>query len=252
MSVQPIRGVIVVLVCVLMPAAASAQIGRGWLERLSGPGPFVGPTIEARLVCLTRPVGADTEAERQGREKTSDALEKDLGGKVTFPGDGNAMAWFAPLGCHFLKSEDRPRLEIGFQYSALTSQENALDYGSADLSAEQRDVGLSLFMLTFDLRVNRVLDVGAAIGRSRFSSDADLFPSFSRYTYQPMRLTTRPLATFASGPWSRLLVIQFDGTRFKKPFTAEDFGAVPGTYVEPGEMNWTWALKADLTTFFWR
>ena len=246
MSVRAKRAVVLFVVCLLAPSAAQAQIGRGWLERLSGPGPFTGLTIEARFLCVTTPDAKERDA---GSIET--ALEQP-GGRLTFPKEGSAPVWVTGLGCHFLRN-DQPRFEIGIQYSSLHSQDNVLNYSDRPgLSQGDLEVDLTTFMVTADIRVNRVLDVGAAIGRAGFSSDSDLFPSFSRTMYQPMRLTTRPLAAFWPSAKAGLLLVQFDGTRFKGGFTAEDFGAVPGTYREPGEMNWTWAVKIDFTTLFWQ
>jgi hypothetical protein len=250
-NVRVARAFVLVLGCLLVtPAAAHAQFGRGWLERLSGPGPFTGLTVEARFLCLTAP-RSDEPAETREVEQITETL-KQAGGSLTYPKVGNGPVWMTGLGCHFLK-QDRPRFEIGLQYSSLHSNDNVLDYSDRDsLSQADLEVDLTTFMVTADIRVNRVLDVGAAIGRASFSSDTELFPSFSRTMYQPMRLTTRPLAAFWSSAKAGVLLVQFDGTRFKGAFTAEDFGAVPGTYREPGEMNWTWSVKIDFTTLFWQ
>jgi hypothetical protein len=100
--------------------------------------------------------------------------------------------------------------------------------------------------------VNRILDVGAAYGRGWFSSPDDIFPDFSRAVWQPMRLTTRPLAAVSNNRNLDFIIVRFDATRFLGTFTAEDFGAAPGTYNEPGETIWTWSIRADVGALLWR
>jgi hypothetical protein len=163
----------------------------------------------------------------------------------------NAGVWLSPLACHFINSKD-PRLEVGIQYSWLDSSDNALDYSQRSIPSGGTKVELNVMLFTADLRVNQVLDVGAAIGSGSFSSSSGLFDDFSRAVYQPLRVTTRPLSAFIDDRWAEVLQIRFDGTKFKDGFRAEDFGARPDSYNDPGEIVWAWAVKLDITPFLWR
>ena len=238
------RVLIAAVVGVLVsPATGYAQIGKGWLERLSGPGPFSGPTIEFRFLCFGS--GKDLRA------SVDSSFEKDsIGKKLAFPKNSNTYGWFSAAGCHFIKS-DEPRLEVGIHYSALNSSDNLLDYSETGFTTSDTEVNLNLFLVTADIRVNRVLDVGASIGRGSFSSDEGVFADFSKTVYQPMRLTTRPLMAFLDHRNAGVLLVQFDATKFKGGFTAEEFGAKAGSFREPGEIIWAWAIKFDLTPFLW-
>jgi hypothetical protein len=235
----------VCLLLVLTPAPAHAIIGGGWLERLSGPGPFKGLSLDLRLLCMAAP------PERDLPEITARLDAESLGSKLTYPRE-NATIWLTGAGCHFLP-QDQPRLQLGLEFAALGSSDNVLDYSNrGDLTQAQKKVNLKNFFITADIRVNRVLDVGAAFGRGWFSSAEDTFPSFSRTVTQPMRLTTRPLSVLSDDRRLEVLEVRFDATRFHGAFTAEDFGANPGTYREPGEIIWTWAIRADIGALLWR
>ena len=253
MIVRAKRAFVLFVLCLVAPNAAEAQIGRGWLEKLSGPGPFRGfPVLEFRPLCLAKTASAKDRATGQdaidGQPKLKPFILP-LGGKSA----DDTIGWATLVGCHFLPG-DTPRIEIGFQFSPLHSGANALDYSHLEAVGPLPDTGVDLrtYMFTFDIRINRILDVGAAVGWGTFSSQGDIFETFSRPIGQPMRLTTRPLAVLWNSKKAEILLIQFDGTRFAGGFTDADFGANPGSYDEPGEMLWAWSIKADLTALFWK
>ena len=225
----------------IAPAPAHALWGDGWLERLSGPGPFWGNVFDLRLLCIAGPDAKD-------QTSTSDPP---LGKKLTYA--ISDRVWLTGAGCHMLGRDDK-RVEIGVDFGFLKSSANVLDYsnhpGSSD---DERDVKLRTFAVTADLRVNRILDVGAAIGRASFRpAEGALFPKFTRTLLQPLRITVRPLAFVANSRRSEALTLRFDATKFHGTFTAEDFGAVPGTFTEPGEITWAWSFRVDPFALFWR
>ena len=236
----------VCLMSLLTPAQSEAIIGRGWLERLSGPGPFNGLVLDARLLCLAEP------PEARAPQTKNPLPEESIGSRLTYPRNIDAQVWFTPAGCHFL-DRDQPRVELGIDVGFLDSKRNVLDYTHRpEVSEDDRQVNLNTLMLTADLRINRMLDVGAAIGGGFFSSRRDVFPSFSRMVTQPMRLTTRPLSAVFDDTWAEALTVRFDGTKFHGTFTDEDFGARPGTFIEPGEIIWNWSVRFDLGAVLWR
>jgi hypothetical protein len=225
-------------VAVLVPAALW---GGGWLERLSGPGPFWGQVIDYRFLCVAAPDAKDqssTPDPPPGR-----ILTRELHDRV----------WLTGAGCYFLGPDDK-RLEVGIDAGFLRSSSNVLDYSNRPgLTDDDKDVGLRTFSVTADFRVNRVVDVGAAIGRGSFRSpDSNLFPSFSRTMTQPVRLTVRPLAILSNSRRAEALVMRFDATKFHGTFTANDFGAVPGSFTEPGEITWAWSIRVEPLAFLWR
>jgi hypothetical protein len=83
------------LLSLVTPVSAQGIIGRGWLERLSGPGPFTGLVLDARLVCLAEPVAS------RGNQ-TDNPFEGTLGGRLTYPKTLESRVWVTGAGCHFL------------------------------------------------------------------------------------------------------------------------------------------------------
>jgi hypothetical protein len=239
--------------CVLLSTPAHAWLGDGWLEKLSGPGPFRGLNVDLRLLCLASP---DLQAAPRTGERTTAQIFTDnsIGRAGTFPARADARAWITVFGCHFL-TRDEPRLELGFEYRRMSAkgEENLLDYSHRPgVTAQDEDVRFTSFALTGELRVNRIVNVGTAIGRGSFSSPSNLFGSFSKLVFQPVRVTIRPLSTIMKD--SRLveaLLIRGEGTMFKGGFTDVEFGARPGTFSDPGEVVWGWSIILDVSTFFW-
>lgn len=267
MSVRAVRAFVLVVLCALAtPAPAAAQFGRGWLERLSGPGPFRGPAFFFRPLCLakTATTAERTAAQTRVVDRRKDSKLADWILPLRMGEGAPPFGWVTPVGCHFLDEPGErdarpahvPRIEVGYEYSRLHSGANPLDYSESAPGAPPLDTRINLrtHMFTFDIRVTRVLDVGAALGWGTFSPEQEgLFKSFKRPIGQPMRLITRPLTVFSNSKRkTEWFLIQFDGTRFAGGFTDEDFGAIQGTYDEPGEMLWTWSIKADLTAFLWK
>jgi hypothetical protein len=195
---------------------------------------------------LTRP---RPDVEAQGR------LEENIkahtfAGRFVLPDAPNKRVYFSLFGCSFL-DRDEPRLEVGWQLETLRSNENLLEYDES--APSDRRVKARLLLITGDLRINRVLDVGAGWGKARFSAeDAALFNPFSYYVSQPLRLTTRPLATFLHDRGWESVTVRFDATKIHGVFRDEQFGARPGTYSEAGELVWNWSIIVDVGAILWR
>ena len=104
-NARRVVGGLAVLVLLASAEEASAT-GRGWLEKLSGPGPFEGiesPTLP--IWCFS---------------------PKDDDGRSTFDFEAKG------LGCsNYQNAPDRTVL-ISFTYSDLESQDNPLEYDPAD------------------------------------------------------------------------------------------------------------------------
>jgi hypothetical protein len=250
MRTDLVRVICLVVLFAVDAPAAHAWIGGGWLERLSGPGPFTGVVIDYRVLCLAAP-SPDQEKEIAGTLTGNRAADM-----VTFPlGQRGTRAWLTVLGCHFLPP-DEPRVEIGIQYSRLVAdaKNNLLDYSHRPEAAGlDREVRLGIFLATADLRVNRVLDIGAALGRATFSSPSGLFPDLQKWVFQPLRLTTRPLAAMTRNRrLAGLAMIRLDGMRLNGGVRDEELGARPETFREPGEIVWTYSFIVDVSSLFWK
>jgi hypothetical protein len=247
------KGIVVAaafLVALGLPAPAHALWGGGWLERLSGPGPFRGQVWDQRLLCVTLKDKAKEAAGALQSDGWTERLTPIRKGRV----------WFGFAGCSALdldhpkipeqKNAERnsPRLEIGFDLELLHSTDNVLSYNQS--ASGPADVGLRMFTATLDVRVNRVVDVGTAFGGAWFRSTGGTpFDSFSKGVWQPMRMTVRPLAFAVDDRRAEVLSLRFEATKFSGTFTAEEFGADPGTFREPGEITWAWSIRVDPFVF---
>jgi hypothetical protein len=236
-----VAAVVVCLSHLALPAPAEAIFGRGWLERLSGPGPFTGVTFGQDFICISRPVDDDAIA----------TFEESLGRRVTVRPSKERIVHAGLVGCNYLP-RDTPRLQIGFQASRLSSTDNLLDYTDRP-EVGDREVNVSMLLLTLDVRVNRVLDVGTAFGNARFSPDNDaLFGDFTRGVWQPLRVSMRPLAAVLPDKRFEAFTIQLELNHIPAGFKDTDFGARPGTFDEPSELLWNWWVGVDVGKFFWK
>jgi hypothetical protein len=209
-------------VCSLVPVRpAEAQAGFiRWLERLSGPGPFVGGGVEVYALCYgvrkDQPVDPDASGDR-------------------------AASWFFDANCG-RAARDRRRVTIGAQWARLAGN-NTLQYDASVPAALTDRVSATLFLATADVGVVRPLDVGASAGFIRFAGAPP--GAFTRPAIEPLRLTWKPLAMrpVGRGPNGTIpadaaaalyrrewLQIRLVVTLLPGGFDAEDFGAIPGTF----------------------
>lgn len=221
------------LLSIIPAAPAYAWFGDGWLEKLSGPGPFKGFTLDTRLVCMAVP-----KADRERVTGIGERMRYQVNDRMSI----------SPAGCHYLE-RDEPRVEIGFQYSRFWtgSEGNLLDYGHRPEVADlDRGVTMGLWMATADIRVNSMIDVGTAFGRARFGSPGDVFEDFGKWEFDPVRVSLRPMAPLSTQSWTEIFNLRFEGKWFIGGFDDQDFGAMPDSFDEPGEIVWGWSVVADL------
>lgn len=236
-SVQvSMSGLLVALACLGMAPEAAAQRGiLGWLDKLSGPGPFTLVGAEIEVACY----GVDRFA-RPGVQPGAQAQVRASGGPDT------SSLWVLDPGC-FRADRRRPRASLVAQFAGFFNGDNPLLYSSG--SGRERsgsDVGGFLFIPAVDVSLNRFVDVGAGLGLIRFSGDD--FNAFTRGAIQPFRVTLRPLAGIGKGgdgPRNEWLQVRATGLLIGR-LEAVDFGAIPGTYTESGEFQWQVQLLIDL------
>ena len=227
-----------VLGLVFVPArSANAQAGFvRWLEKLSGPGPFVGPGIEIYGLCYggikALPTDPDASERTEGKAPRS---------------------WFFDPNCG-RAARDQGRLTIGVQLSKLFG-DNGLQYDESVPARLHDTVGASIFMGTADLGVHRSLDVGSALGFVHFTGAPP--GGFSRVMLEPIRVTWKPLAmkpvpVNASAAEARAayrrewLQIRVVMTVLPGGFDAEDFGAIPGSYKSGTEVQGNLYVMANI------
>jgi hypothetical protein len=196
------------------PASAQAGFIR-WLEKLSGPGPFVGAGLEVYGLCYGLRVADPGETPDPNRK------------------------WFWDGNCR-RASRDQQRLTVGVQFSKLVG-DNGLLYDETVPEDLRDSVGATLFLGSADLGVMRALDVGAGVGFVRFTG----MPSagFTRVALEPLRVTWKPLTMRSRGADSAAmykrewLQVRLVMTVLPGGFDAEDFGAIPGSYSSGTEVQ---------------
>jgi hypothetical protein len=219
-------------------AATDATAALGWLEKLSGPGPFKGPQYALTLACygwpgpLFKSHGASVRA---GESSQTPAAEPTV----------------LPLWrCHEI-DPNQMRVDLGVDLARLSTNENPLTY-----AAGQQKPGVRAFLFVPYVSVSVVvgLEAGVGLGFVRFTDrqsnqidDSNRIDfSSTKALIQPIRLTVKPLAPFFDSTKWDFLQLAFNGTLILQTLQERDFGAVPGTFREPTEMLWQTELRIDL------
>jgi hypothetical protein len=191
---------LVLLGLILPPRPASAAGFIEWLERLSGPGPFIGGGVSVQFVCLG------------------------------FKGRDTERSLFVSPYCREIDRESHP-IFLGVDAAWLTG-ENNLEYDQL-LPEGARNVRMFKMGVTGDYGITRSFDIGVGLGFMRLTGmPAD---TFTRFTIQPVRVTWKPL-TMRSSPdrdevvKKEWLQIRYVATVIPGGFDDGDFGARPGSF----------------------
>jgi hypothetical protein len=219
-------------------AATDAVAALGWLEKLSGPGPFKGPQYALTLACYGWPGPLSKAREvslRAGEAAQTQAAESAL----------------LPLWrCHEI-DPNQMRVDLGVDMARLSTNENPLMYAAGQ---QKPGVRAFLFVPYVSVSVAVGLEAGVGFGLVRFTDrQSDEVDTNSRVDFsstkaliQPIRLTVKPLAPFFDSTKWDFLQFAFNGTLILQTVRDRDFGAVPGTFREPTEMLWQCELRIDL------
>lgn len=237
-----VTGMVVLAVLLVRPGSAAAQWR--WLEKLSGPGPFVGMYGEVKFKC------AYTGTGEEGRSRKLDLLTW-VGVSGPCPREKNThpeRRWFS----------------TGMSLGLGVSLENNLAYAGTPSDAERRVLNVPLELFTdyspctqFDVDFCRRVEVGVLAGTHLFfgqgpiSRGGDVIP-FRAKPVAGGRVTVRLKAFgFASGESVKgALKARVGYTWFLRGFSAEDFGALPGSFGPTGaERVFTGALLLDFDRF---
>ena len=218
----PLTLLVCAFVLAFMPAPAHAQIWQ-WIDELSGPGPFQGPAFEWKLVCF----GDRTDTTRDG-------VEAVLG--ILGPG---CLARPVP------PRERRGSVNLGF--GALKADRNRLKY--ADRGDQDHDVALTLLEPSVWWSPAMWVDTGTGGGIMWFSGRA--FPTFRRVFFEPIRVNLKLLTLIARGrsenppEWLDFLSIRASAIIIPRSFSADDFGAIPGSFATSREVLQSYAVAVD-------
>jgi hypothetical protein len=220
-------------VVVLLGCASDAHAAVGWLERLSGPGPFFGVMVPLTLRC--DPITADGHGEggtgRGGAATDSRATGEAVGGGQRFD-------------CTLPTAEQRPRTKgyrlIGVEFWRLWTDQNQLPYENEPVD---RGVQVTAALGTLEYQPARQFKVGAGAGVAWFTGDA--FDTFARPLVQPIRASIAPLALLKPGDrWLEFLKIYVNGNVLLGGVDAHDFGAT-GDFKAPFELQWQTTIAID-------
>lgn len=184
---QLTRLVLVTMLLIISPRAAGAQDDGwwSWLERLSGPGPFQGPTTELRLFCVD---GAGN-------------IYPCAGDASSAKSPGSPIVHLFTVSIGVLTSGDHPRF--------------------ADTPADTRSVHIVRVDPTYYFRRNKWLNVGGSIGVMAFSGTG--FDTFYRATLTPIVQLT-PFAGFKDR-WGRVIRLRVAPTYLTKGWNGGDFNS---------------------------
>jgi hypothetical protein len=230
----------------LVSAAPARAIGIGWLEKLSGPGPFGGWNVGVPLFCFDL-------SPKQDESVTSPAASSQFSREAKRP-DLSLGSWKNIALCRGYQDRPNRTLVIGFSGGSYKSLENDLEYApSLDLSDK---VKLDSYTLSFDVRVHPAVDIGVGIGLEHFRGEA--FESFNRFSFEPLRIVVRPMALFLPDrpmtrgswrvSWRDLIQVKFNARVYPEGFNARDFGST-GTFDQSVDVQF--GLTVGVGVVFW-
>jgi hypothetical protein len=195
---------------VVSAAPAAAQDGWRWLEKLSGPGDFYGYELGAKLLCKYD----DARTGRQGEVESA----------ISLPCLMKRQA---------AREVDLARRIYAFGVSAgyLRALSNDLQYAPSDEHID-RTVHVIAVEGFYDHRIGDLsrLDYGVAVGANWFVGRA--FDNFVRTSVEPrvsFKLFDLRRGTGTTA-YKGTFTVRVGALIWFKEFTAEDFGAIPGTY----------------------
>jgi hypothetical protein len=264
-------GVLLIVVALAPPERATALGLLEWLDRLSGPGPFVIAGAAIPVGCYGVPNPTPGEAVP---DVATDAARRP-------PAAAAFMPFARGLDCRFA---DRNELRVYFaaEIGRAWSNENNLAY-LPPRSHHEKAVDAWTGVFTADVALNRLLSVGAGLGVIRFSprNVPTLFEAFSKPVIQPFRFTVKPLVAFAGlsaadvaragrAPGEQgaaalrdalirleqrrrnleLVQVRLTLTSYGK-LTDQDFGGAPDSFRDVGELTWKVSLYVDVSRLFW-
>ena len=222
MRAHIIRSIVValVLLCTPRPAHADLMSFWEWLDRLSGPGPWVGVVSEWNPGVW----GATKEAvAAAGTGPAAKSLEFDKFGTAISQRDFHVR--FGP--------------QVGY----LRALYNDQDYGGAEAPGANAFV----FGGTLDAGAKGV-EAGIAAGWVRFYGDGF---GFTKTTIQP-RITVYPLVALSrnyTDKWTDSFYVRIGANRIMGDITAADFGAIEKNPPQPMGDEWLWSITIGVNPF---
>jgi hypothetical protein len=211
-----------VLICggilqLLTPAPAQAWFG--WLDKLSGPGPFLTWDLEYRVFCVD-----DSRANVENVSLSNIRSEK-----------LQRVARVLGTGCVF-DTHKNPRASVNFAFGQAYATKNELQYSSTDV---KKRVTMTKFEPSFSVFLNDSKTFALTTGVGALVVTGPAFDSFQRFYWKVVRGTVIPKG------WNGA-TISVGVLYVPKGFDASDFGALPGTFHTDSEVLPTIEIAFDL------
>lgn len=236
--------IVTVVACLALSAARPAEASLGvfidWLQEMSGPGGYRGFGVEVPLDCrgtlVPAMTGGDAVVAPGGVVSVDHTRERLV--KLDFP---NCLSSAREMDGYI--DQNRLRLRTALSFSYMSTPKNNQQYiGPAP------KVSLYTVMPTFDVGVHRALDLGVGAGLMLVRAQEI---EARKLVLEPVRVTVRPFLVRRSinsfdvlrrlsGVELRLSAVSLTS------LTADDFGAIPGTFETGPELLWRAALTVDV------
>ncbi len=211
------RVLLMIMTAVLLsPTPAYAARGFwGWLEELSGPGPFRGGAVSLTVACTE---GASN------RLKSCVPTRRDV--------SGIRRTVMVRIGV--FDSDDGPRF-------------NDLPETDAD---NQGRVRLSYVTGLYLFRLHRSFDIGPGVGFVRLSGDG--FDPFYKVVLTPMNASFTPFALkWEKSRYARILRLELDNSFIPQGFKGADFNNSRTKFDSGPEFITRAVVVLDVTALFW-
>ena len=231
----------------LSPSRADAKGWWGWLEELSGPGPFKGtPPLDLSVTLFCHKV--DEQNALRWCLRPGDLKKNPFADFLTPP----------PVSAKSNLSEKITQ-GIDVRYFHLSSDADKSLF-PADSPQDKRAVIVNIVEVLYFLRPYRALDVGVGAGWINLSGDSltaerKSFQEFStsRMTLTPVHLALTPAALWPHPPPAlKMFRLEFEEKYITRGFTGADFGDSVTAFKVGGELRSTWRIAVDLGVFFFK
>jgi len=212
----------------------TAAAAEGWLDRLSGPGPFAaewgrGP-FTFRLLCW-----------------------RDDGGSISFEPailEGGECVKALPSGRAVKPGDLRAYLQARYTHWVSTRNDLFRDVTRAD--EDLHKVKLDSTEFTFFVHAGRAIDVGVGLGIEVFSGNA--FDTFRRVSVKPLDVSITPIAAVTDSKWGRVLEVTVNTRAFteamsERDFCRDQFCRGIRAFSSQGEYTWSAALTINAGVF---
>ena len=230
-----VRLLMIVALFALWPTDAHAGRGFwGWLEELSGPGPFkaVLPVVTHEIACI-----------RDNRLTFLDCIELT---KKHPPLPG-------PNPIEPVKGKVQARIAFGFgRFNSDADTRRFKDLPASD-PGNLGTVHVTTFSTSLLFRPYKALDIGPGVGYMQVSGDG--LKTVRRLTLTPMTTLFSPFALkkkWEEKPAAYVLRFELQTTFVPQGFKGSDFGNMRTTFDSGPEFLTRFATVIDLSAFIWR